>query len=405
MRAFDYVAVEQAATLLADSTQPPGKPETVSLMEASGRVAWEDVAALGDQPPFDRSPLDGYAVDHRDLADVDHDHPARLRVVETIYAGYYPSVPVGRGKAVRLMTGSPIPHGATCVVRQEDTETDGETVMVRVRLGDHDNFCDRGEDVRTGQTLVRRGDMLDSGRIGLLASQGMTTATVFPRPRLGILSTGSELVPGGSSLTAGRIYDSNRFLLAACAREAGVTVSAAITESDDPERIAAAIRGLLDASDVVATTGGVSVGAHDYLPEAAAILGARTLFHGVAVRPGSPALALHLGGIPVVCLSGNPFAAYITFTLLVGPVLRRVGGHSRILPLRARGVLADAFPKKSPVRRFVPALIVGDRVSLPGGGQSARSTASLADCNCLLDIPPHSPALAAGAAVEVVLRS
>lgn len=392
------ISVEEAVDRLLAATPGPDGVESLPLSEALGRVAARDVAAAIDSPPFDRSPLDGYAVDHRDLAET----PVRLKVTHTVYAGERGGT-IRRGEAARIMTGAEMPEGATCVVRQEDARAGDGRVEVFVSLHEHANYLFRGEDVRGGDLLARRGVRLDCGRIGLLAGQGFVETDVFRRPRVGLLSTGSELLSGGAPLTPGKIYDVNGALLAACVAGRGAALSMHVVSPDDCDSLAAAMELLLADCDVLVATGGVSVGDRDCMPEVGERLGCRTLFHGVAVKPGTPAMAFVHGETPVVCLSGNPFAAFVTFALLAGPVLRRLAGCARELPIRAQGRLTGEFSRESASRRMIPARIAGDEVILAEEGRAKRSMMSLADCNCLIDVPPGGGPLRHGAAVETIL--
>lgn len=403
MAEFDYLTLEEAQTRLLSRVEPLVDFDTLPLLDAVGRVGFEDMRAVMDQPPFNRSPLDGYAVNHLDIAEAGPANPALLRVAQTIYAGDSFDRPLARGQAARVTTGAPVPPGADCVVRQEDTDSGTVEVNVFVSLDTDDNICFRGEDARCGVVLVRRGERLDSGRVGMLACQGMTEVRVFRRPRVGILSTGSELASAGSPLAPGKIYDSNRSMLAARAKELAAAPILGPNTPDDPEALAQSIGDLLERCDLVVTTGGVSVGERDYLPRVGEMLGAERLFHGVALKPGSPALALRKDGKCILALSGNPFAAFATFELLVVPLLRRLADERETLPRRVKGVMAGVFPKRSSGRRMLRARIEGAEVSFPGEGHESGVISSLGGCNCLIDIPPGTPGLEMGMAVEAIL--
>ena len=185
-----YVSVEEAADLLLEKASAPARFEEECLLDALHRVAFEDVDAGFDQPPFDRSPLDGYAVCHADLAGAGADAPARLRITQNICAGDAPKGPIARKEAARIMTGAPIPQGADCVVRQEDTRTEGGCVLIFTSLNSRENYCCRGEDILRGRSLIRRGDILDAARLGVLAGQGHEKVKVFPKPGICISSVG-----------------------------------------------------------------------------------------------------------------------------------------------------------------------------------------------------------------------
>ncbi|MCD8139402.1 MAG: molybdopterin molybdotransferase MoeA [Planctomycetaceae bacterium] len=395
------IALEQALTLLAEAAPPPTRRERVPLLGALGRVLARPVTAEQEMPPFNRSPYDGYAVNHRDIADASAGTPVTLTLSRRVYAGDPPGS-IGAGEACAVATGAAVPAGADCVVMQEDVVCDGGVVIFSAPMAANANVSPRGEEIEKGQPLLSAGDVLTSGGIAVLAGQGLDETYVYPRVRAAVVSTGSELAQPGAPLAPGKIYDSNRFLIAAMLAEMGADVVAARVEVDDPERLAGAVAESLEKADVLVTTGGVSVGERDCMPAAASLLGARTLFHGVAIRPGGPVMALSWEGKIVLCLSGNPFAAAVTAFLLARPLVRRLNGIARWEPCRARAVMADGYPKGSPARRFVPAWLEGGAVSFPAGNAGMRSPLALAWWNCLLDIPAGSGPLAAGDSVETV---
>ena len=400
---MERISIEgAAAALLARLSPLPGR-ERVPLSALPGRVLAEDVFARLDVPPFDRSPLDGYALRSADLAGAGPGAPALLRVAGTVYAGGTFPGAVGPGEAVRIMTGAPIPAGADCVVRQEDTDGGREQVQVYSSLHAGQNLCLRGEDVTAGALLFRRGERMDWTHIPALAGQGVTEVAVFPLPRAAVLSTGDELVSPGAALGPGQIYDSNGPMLAA--RLAALHARPLLLPggADDPGALARRLAGALEKCDLAVTTGGVSVGEHDYLLRAAELLGAEILFHGVAAKPGTPALAFLAGGKPVVALSGNPFAAAAMFEVLARPALERLAGAAHPLPRRLGAVLRGEIGKPSPVRRLVRARLEGGEVHVAPQGHSSGMALGLAGCNCLIDLPAGTPALSGGAAVEVIL--
>lgn len=397
------LSLEDAQTILLDAAAPFQAVQSLPLLETAGRICAVNLRAVLDHPPFDRSPLDGYAVRHEDIAGAGEQTPARLRVTQRVYAGSAPEKPVRPGEAAVIATGAPIPDGADCVVRREDTDEGEPVVCVCKSVRKLQNYCFRGEDVHTGETLVRRGQRIDAAAIGALSAQGLTVATVFARPVLGVVSTGSELLAAGEPWSPGKIYDSNSNTLSARGMELGAEIAGGGAVADDPDCLVRRTAELLERCDLLVATGGVSVGDHDYMPDVGRILGARRLFHGVAMKPGSPVLALEKSGKLLVCLSGNPFAAAATFELLVAPVLRRLAGAVNPLPRIVEGVLRNPFGKASPGRRFLRARWTGDGVFQPEGGHESGKLACLIGCNCLIDVPAGSPPLDAGATVRCVM--
>lgn len=396
------IELEEARALLAESVRPLGV-EQVSRQEALGRTLAEDVTAPLDQPPFDRSPLDGYALRSADLTGASPEHPVSLRVVETVYAGGVPSRVLGPGEAIRIMTGAMLPRGCDCVLQHERTDNGLEQVQIYAALSPHDNYCDRGEDYRTGEVLLPAGTVVDAAAVGVLASAGLSSVPVRRRPVVRVLSTGDEVVsPDLHPLPAGKIYGSNQELLTARLRELGVSDVRGLLIGDDPREVADTMAQLLGECDLLITTGGVSAGDKDIFHEALPLLGAERVFWKVNLKPGTPAMYSLWQGQPILSLSGNPFAAAATFELLARPLLAALTGESRF-SLRSRtAVVEGSFPKASPGRRFLRGFYQEGRVSLTGKNDSGM-LASLVGCNCLVDLPAGSPPVQEGQTVTVLL--
>lgn len=396
------IELEEARALMAESVRPLGV-EQVSRQEALGRTLAEDVTAPLDQPPFDRSPLDGYALRSADLTGASPEHPVSLRVVETVYAGGVPSRALGPGEAIRIMTGAMLPRGCDCVLQHERTDNGLEQVQIYAALSPHDNYCDRGEDYRTGEVLLPAGTVVDAAAVGVLASAGLSSVPVRRRPVVRVLSTGDEVVsPDLHPLPAGKIYGSNQELLTARLRELGVSDVKGLLIGDDPREVADTMAQLLGECDLLITTGGVSAGDKDIFHEALPLLGAERVFWKVNLKPGTPAMYSLWQGQPILSLSGNPFAAAATFELLARPLLAALTRESRF-SLRSRtAVVEGSFPKASPGRRFLRGFYQEGRVSLTGKNDSGM-LASLVGCNCLVDLPAGSPPVQEGQTVTVLL--
>lgn len=396
------IELEEARALMAESVRPLGV-EQVSRQEALGRTLAEDVTAPLDQPPFDRSPLDGYALRSADLTGASPEHPVSLRVVETVYAGGVPSRALGPGEAIRIMTGAMLPRGCDCVLQHERTDNGLKQVQIYAALSPHDNYCDRGEDYRTGEVLLPAGTVVDAAAVGVLASAGLSSVPVRRRPVVRVLSTGDEVVsPDLHPLPAGKIYGSNQELLTARLRELGVSDVKGLLIGDDPREVADTMAQLLGECDLLITTGGVSAGDKDIFHEALPLLGVERVFWKVNLKPGTPAMYSLWQGQPILSLSGNPFAAAATFELLARPLLAALTGESRF-SLRSRtAVVEGSFPKASPGRRFLRGFYQEGRVSLTGKNDSGM-LASLVGCNCLVDLPAGSPPVQEGQTVTVLL--
>jgi len=401
------VSLERALRIVLDHAVRVGAEE-LPAREARGRVLAADVSAPMDQPPWPRSPLDGYALRAADSAGASRETPVTLTVVDTVFAGGVSTATVGPGQAVRLTTGAPIPAGCDCVIRQEDTDGGREKAALYKALRPWENYCFAGEDFHAGETLLPAGTRLNAAALGILASAGLlgpdSRLSVFRRVRCALLCTGDELAPGDvRPLPPGKIYSANEALLSARLTELG----AALTTvrgcfGDDAAALAAALAEAAEESDLILTTGGVSVGEKDILHQALPLLGAETLLWRVALKPGSPLMFSVYRGVPILSLSGNPFAAAATFELLGRPLLAALAGAEDLLPQTVSGVLETPFPKSSPGRRFVRGVFRSGAVTLPAGHSSGQLR-SAAGTNCLVEIPAGSGPLPAGTDVTVHL--
>ena len=401
------ISVERAIELIEQNTLPVGT-ERIEATRAHGRILAEDVCAPISQPPWPRSPLDGYALRAADSAGASKDAPRMLRVVDTIYAGGWSEVTVQPGECVRLMTGAPIPAGCDCVIRQEDTDLGAERVRIYKALSAWDNYCKIGDDFLKGDKLLPAGTKLNGNALGVLASAGLhrddERLTVYKRVRCAVLCTGDELVPNAvRPLPPGKIYSSNEAVLSSRLSELGMELTVVRGEfTDDPAALAAAIREAAGTADVIFTTGGVSVGAKDILHETLPLLNADRVFWQVCLKPGSPMMFSIYNGKPLLSLSGNPFAASATFELF-GRVLLSV--RSGDASLRAQVVTAEldtTFEKFGRGRRFVRSVFRDGHVTIPQGHSSGQ-LASAVGTNCLAEIPPADAPLRAGSTVRVWL--
>lgn len=397
------IELEEAIDLVTHEVQPLGA-EPLPAAAALGRILAQDIAAPLDQPPFPRSPLDGYAFQASDSTGASRERPVRLTVIDTVCAGAVAAAPVRPGQAVRIMTGAMLPQGCDCVLRQEDTDMGFPVVSLYKSLKPHDNYVDQGEDYHKGDLLLPKGIRLDAAAIGLLSSAGLCgSLLVRRRPKVAVLSTGDEVVdPHIHPLPTGKIYDANLSLLTARLTELGVTEVLGQRLGDAPATAARTIKQLLEHCDLLITTGGVSVGEKDIFHQVLPLLDAERVFCGVKLKPGSPAMFSRYRGKPILSLSGNPFAAAATFELLGRPLLAALSGESHLLPQREQAVLNTPFPKASPGRRFVRGRYADGHMTLPEG-HSSGMLSSLVGCGCLVDIPAGSGPLEPGDVVDILL--
>ena len=397
------IELEQAVEILLAHASSVTETEDVPLLDAVGRVAAEDIKAGFDNPPFDRSPLDGYTFAAASTRMATAESPVTLRVVAEECAGDFFAGTVGAGECVRIMTGGAIPKGCDCVVRQEDVREDGDAIRVPFTSKPYENYCYAGEDIKKGTVILRQGQIIRAAQIAVLASEGHATVHVHRRVRVAVASTGDELLQPGEPLRPGKIYNSNLYLLAGRLKELGAEVTVVGSVPDDVERATEVIASYADKVDVFLTSGGVSVGKKDIMHGVVPALGAERLFWRVCMKPGAPAIAYTRGRLLGIALSGNPFAAFATFELMAKPALLRIAGQTDVMPARRRAVLADAFPKECLGRRFLRARMEADgRVSLPDQHESG-SLFSAAGCDAFVDVPAGTKPLAAGTEVEVVI--
>ena len=338
------IELEQAVEVLLAHTAPVSETERVPLLEALGRVAAEDVRAGFDNPPFDRSPLDGYTFAAASTAAASAEHPVMLQVIGEECAGDFFAGTVGAGECVRIMTGGAIPNGCDCVVRQEDVREEGDRIHVPFSSESYENYCYAGEDIKKDTLLVQRGQVIRAAHLAVLASEGYDVVRVYRRVRVAVASTGDELLQPGEPLRPGKIYNSNLYLLAGRLRELGAEVTVVGAVPDDVEKAARVIASYADKVDLFLTSGGVSVGKKDIMHGVVPALGAERLFWRVCMKPGAPAIAYTRGAMLGIALSGNPFAAYATFELMARAALAHLAGQREVHPVRRRGMSTSVSP-------------------------------------------------------------
>lgn len=388
----EYITVHEAQQILESRVAPIERPERVALAEALGRMLAEPVGAPIDVPPFSRSAMDGYAFRSQNT-------PGTLRVVGTLYAGETWPRALASGEALRIMTGAPLPSGADTVLEQERV-TDGPAIAVLDRIRPGRNIMERGHEFRQGQPVLDAGTALGPFEIGQLAALGITDVLVQGRLRVAILVTGDEVQPGGSPLKPGAIFDANGPLLSALLASWDCQTRLSYV-ADHPKRLIRAIERAAAGSDVILTTGGVSVGAHDYLPHLMETHAER-LFWRVDMHPGkATGAALMADGTPLLALSGNPGAMLTAWHLLGAPLIARLAGQ----PYQMRAVtgrLTHPFSKSTRETRYLKARFVSSAAGTEFvvlDNQSSDALRSFREADGLVVIPHGSPPLPAGHSV------
>lgn len=420
----------------------PLEPIELQLPEAQGCVLVEDVVVEVALPPFDNSSMDGYAVRISDVEGASEEFPAVLTVIGDVAAGdtgLADGRSVGPGEAARIMTGAPLPAGAEAVVPVEWTDggtgggpadtmrahsdaPEGASGEVRVHrpVKARAHVRAKGSDVRPGDVALRAGSVVGPPQIGLLAAIGRSTVKVRPRPRVVVLSTGSELVQPGEELTGGRIYDSNSFALTAAARDAGAIAYRVPAVADDAETLRATIEDQLIRADIVVTTGGVSVGAYDVVKEALSSVLSASLaggedepgggvdFRKLAMQPGKPQGFGSIGPdhTPLLALPGNPVSSYVSFELFVRPAILTLMGVEDVHRPKVRATLSADGPLTSPPgkRQFLRGTYDAEAGTVtPVGGPGSHLIAALAQADALIVLPEDVTSAEPGADAEVIL--
>ncbi|MBO0922715.1 molybdopterin molybdotransferase MoeA [Cellulomonas sp. zg-ZUI222] len=389
---------EHAAAVLALGRPLPAV--TVPSAQARGRALAADVRSTLDLPPWDSSAMDGYAVRSAEL----HVGGA-LEVADDVAAGDTRDVRLPTGAVARVMTGAPVPDGADAVLPVELTDGGTRRVHVQGVVAPGAHVRRRGEDVRAGDVVLHAGDVLGAGAVGLLAATGHAHVAVHARPRVAVLSTGSELVPPGQPLAHGQIHESNGPQLAAAAEAAGADVVAVRVVRDDVPAVRAALAALVGEADLVVTTGGVSVGAYDVVRDALLADGAGELVH-VRMQPGKPqAVGALADGTPVLALPGNPVSSFVSFEVFVRPLLRRLLGARHVHRRRLTADLAADLRSTAGRRRLLRARLdwgSGRPVAVLVGGPGSHLLGALAGADALVDVPEDVAHLAAGDPVTVI---
>jgi molybdopterin molybdotransferase len=360
----DLLPVEDLERIIHERVEPVAGIETIALKDACGRVLARDLIAPIPLPPFDNSAVDGYAVRHADLK---ADGETRLNVAERLLAGAAPAHALAPGEAVRIFTGAPMPSGADTVFMQEDTQREGDAVLLPAGLQQGANRRLAGEDVQAGAVVIAAGCLLSIRHLALAAALGITKVEVHRRLRVALFSSGDEIAEAGAPLPEAATFDANRILLTGLLQRLGAQVTDGGILRDDRAAVAKALQAAAHTHDLVLTSGGVSTGEADYIREVIETVGT-LVFWRVAIKPGRPVAMGVLGGAALVGLPGNPVAAFVTFTRVVRPLFLQLAGASPhpLTPLPVR--LGFTYKKKKGRREYVRATLV----RAPGGELEAQ---------------------------------
>ena len=398
------ISVEAALETILSHIQPLGF-EKVSLLEAQGRVIAEDIYASRDIPPLDNSAMDGYAVRSEDIQQASSGHSVRLEIIEDLPAGSVSRKTVGKGEAIRIMTGAPIPRGADTVVQVEDTaKEDRYTQIFRaVPLGE--NIRRAGEDVGKGDRVISKGDFIRPAEVGMLASVGRSFVSVYQRPHVAILCTGEELVDVDGELEEGKIVSSNSYTLAAQVKDAGAIPLQLGIARDRKEDIEQKLRQGIRA-DVLISSAGISVGDYDLVKDVLKDLGMEMVFWKVAMKPGKPLAFGTIGGKPAFGLPGNPVSSMVSFEQFVRPSLLKMMGYQQLFRPTIEAILKEDIRKEPGRRHYMRAVVSFERdryFVTTTGAQGSGMLISMVRANGLVIIPENQEKVRAGEKVLVQL--
>lgn len=370
---------------------PKLSPKTLPLSDAFESVLAENIRAKQPLPSWDNSAVDGYAIKSTDTQNASRNQPVLLKVIGTLYAGQFPRKKIVPGMALRIMTGAPLPDGADAIVMKEDINEQRRLIGIFKAIRKEENIRRKGGDVQKGKIILKSGSLLSSASWGLCASLGYKKMRIVPKPVVTILSTGDELTGLNTRLTRGQIRDSNSWILKGLSENAGAQTIVSGIVKDTQRQFQKVLSKAFEKSNTVVVSGGVSVGKADYVRKVLEKMGAKIYFGGVAMKPGKPFLFATYKGKPFFGLPGNPVSAFVTFQLFVRPALLKMAGKRPASLPRLFAKLDAPLKIISDRQTFLRGKLFGEnesecRVKVLSG-QSSHQIATLAQSDCLVDIP------------------
>ena len=394
--------------LLAQLNPEPLGGEKIPLKEAYSRILLEDVVTKVNIPPFDRSTVDGYAVRAEDTYEAEENKPTALSIIGTINVGEPPKIEIRKNQTVEIVTGAPIPEGADSVVMVENTQKLASSLLIYRAVTSDENIMKKGTDIAKGEKVLKAGQLLGAPEIGVLAAIGMNYVNVLKRPVVSVISTGAEITEPGKDLEPGKIYDINAYSISTAVKESGGKCICVGVIPDDEAALETALRDALVSSDIVITSGGVSVGPRDYTPKIVNSLGKPgVIISGIAVKPGKPTTVAFIGKKPIFSLPGHPTSALLMFYLLVRPVIQSLAGNKIISEKIVKANLTTRVFSAKGRKTFVTVSLSRDKNQkilakpIQTGASGAITTLSKADG--YIEIPENQQFIDSNEQVTVTL--
>lgn len=343
-----FISLEESIEILDKNIETLNEEE-ISIIDALDRIVSENIYSKINNPPFNKSAMDGYALKYEN-GFLDNE----LKIIDKVFAGNYSKETLEENTCIRIMTGAPIPKGATAVIKQEDVElVEDKIIIIKKPLKEYENICLEGEDIKKNSLIINKGKKLDYADIGLLASSGIEKIKVYRKPKIAFLSTGDEILDINCDLDYGKIYNSNKYSITSRIKELKYDIEIINHISDDFNEIGNFINEISKEVDIIITTGGVSVGEKDLLKEAIKVINGERIFWKINIKPGSAMLFSKVNNKPVLSLSGNPTAALTTFELLVKPTLNKMLGEKSVEIKREKAILKGEFKKIANKKRYI----------------------------------------------------
>jgi molybdenum cofactor synthesis domain-containing protein len=400
MRPFGaLISYQEAKEVIDRHTSPIMRIEAVLIDDAVNRILAEDLVAKINVPPFTRSAMDGYAVKAKDTFDAGQFKPQVFKIIGELHAGENPTKKIKSGECIQISTGAVMPEGADSVIMVEDTEREENEVKVFKSITPGTNIGKMGGDIKAGVVILKAGIVLDAGKVGVIASQGLSKIKVYEKPRIAVIPTGEEVVQSGKKLQPGQLYDINSHTISALVSASGGIPIRIDIAGDKAEELRAAVKEALK-SDIVVLSGGSSVGERDLLVDVIDMWG-EILFHGVQVKPGKPTIFAMIEGKPLMGMPGYPTSCLINSYLFLVPAIRKLA-H---LPSRSgdtvKAKLSRRIPGSTGRRQFLTVKLVGDEaVSV---FKESGAITSIAEADGYIEIPENIDMLEKGQIVTVTL--